>query len=101
MKVQVLIEMDDGASGIRAVNVLDSAMRAYNEELVRAEPSAEIDFEVLGIVRTNRENRVEPKHDASCAEWCNHCSECGDGIMYGSRCRDHYQGADRENGSNQ
>lgn len=51
MKVRVLIDMDDGASGIRAVNALDSAMREYNEKLRRADPSAEIDFEVLGIVR--------------------------------------------------
>lgn len=51
MKVRVLIEMDDGGRGVRAVNVLDSAMREYNEKLRRADPSAEIDFEVLGIVR--------------------------------------------------
>lgn len=49
MTVRVLIEMD--ASGIRAVNVLDAAMRAYNEKLRRAVPDAEIDFEVLGVVR--------------------------------------------------
>lgn len=50
MKVRVLIEMDDGGVGIRAVNVLDSAMRAYNEKLSRAVPDAAIDFEVLGVV---------------------------------------------------
>jgi hypothetical protein len=31
----------------------------------------------------------EPKHDWSCAEWCNHCEVCGTAIMYGSRCHDH------------
>lgn len=51
MRVRVLIEMDDGASGIRAVNALDSAMRDYNEKLTRAVPDAAVDFEVLGIVR--------------------------------------------------
>lgn len=50
MRVRVLIEMDDGGVGIRAVNVLDSAMRAYNEKLRHAVPDAEIDFEVLGVV---------------------------------------------------
>lgn len=50
MIVRVLIEMDDGASGIRAVNVLDAAMRERNEKLTRAVPDAAIDFEVLGIV---------------------------------------------------
>lgn len=35
--------------------------------------------------------RPEPKHDETCAEWCNHCAVCGEGIRYGSRCREHYQ----------
>lgn len=50
MRVRVLIEMDDGGRGIRAVNVLDSAMHKYNDKLRRADPPAEIDFEVLGVV---------------------------------------------------
>lgn len=50
MRVRVLIEMDDGGVGIRAVNVLDAAMRAYNEKLRHAVPDAAIDFEVLGVV---------------------------------------------------
>lgn len=50
MRVRVLIEMDDGGVGIRAVNVLDAAMRTYNEKLSRAVPEAAIDFEVLGVV---------------------------------------------------
>lgn len=37
------------------------------------------------------EPSAEPKHDESCAEWCNHCQACGEGIRYGSRCREHYQ----------
>lgn len=37
------------------------------------------------------EPSAEPKHDESCAEWCNHCTVCGEGIRYGSRCREHYQ----------
>ena len=37
------------------------------------------------------EPSAEPKHDESCAEWCNHCQVCGEGIRYGSRCREHYQ----------
>ena len=32
----------------------------------------------------------EPKHDESCAEWCNHCGVCGEGIVYGGLCREHY-----------
>lgn len=48
MKVRVLIEMDDGGRGVRAVNVLDSAMREYNKKLSRS--AAAIDFEVLGVV---------------------------------------------------
>jgi hypothetical protein len=36
------------------------------------------------------EPQGEPKHDASCGERCNHCQVCGTGIMYGSRCPDHY-----------
>lgn len=55
MKVRVLIEMDDGGRGVRAVNVLDSAMRAYNEKLSRAVPDAAIDFEVLGVVSADVE----------------------------------------------
>ncbi|VHM07292.1 Uncharacterised protein [Streptococcus pyogenes] len=48
MKVRVLIEMDDSGRGVRAVNVLDSAMREYNEKLSRSD--AAIDFNVLGVV---------------------------------------------------
>lgn len=66
MKVRVLIEMDDGASGIRAVNVLDSAMREYNEKLTLAVPDAAIDFEVLGIVR---ESEVRAGVVAEEPEW--------------------------------
>lgn len=36
------------------------------------------------------EPSAEPKHDESCAEWCNHCQVCGEGIRFGSRCREHY-----------
>lgn len=50
MRVRVLVEMDDGGRGVRAVNALDSAMRDHNEKLRRANPSAQIDFEVLGVV---------------------------------------------------
>lgn len=57
MRVRVLIEMDDGGVGIRAVNVLDSAMRLYNEKLSLAVPEAAIDFEVLGIVPADVETR--------------------------------------------
>lgn len=46
----------------------------------QGEPSAEVP-----------EPSAEPKHDESCAEWCNHCQACGEGIRYGSRCREHYQ----------
>lgn len=33
----------------------------------------------------------EAKHSARCAERCNHCTVCGAGILYGSRCPKHYQ----------
>lgn len=36
-------------------------------------------------------NPAPPKHDEmGCIEWCNHCALCGDPVMYGARCQDHY-----------
>lgn len=33
---------------------------------------------------------AEPIHDAiACIEWCNHCTVCGEGVLYGSRCPAH------------
>lgn len=33
----------------------------------------------------------DPDHDQlGCLEWCNHCSVCGTGILYGSLCRAHH-----------
>lgn len=32
---------------------------------------------------------VDPTHDVSCEDWCNHCEVCGDKIMWGARCPDH------------
>ncbi len=57
MRVRVLVEMDDGGVGIRAVNVLDSAMRLYNEKLSTAVPEAVIDFEVLGVIAADSDIR--------------------------------------------
>lgn len=48
---------------------------------------------------TDREDRAEPKHDESCFERCAHCEVCGDSVLYGSRCPDHYLTTDREDGS--
>ena len=51
------------------------------------------DAEIANALRRSEvpEPSAEPKHDESCAEWCNHCQACGEGIRYGSRCREHYQ----------
>lgn len=61
----------------------------------RAEMEAEADKadETIAALRSSvvTEPSAEPKHDESCAEWCNHCQVCGEGILYGSRCRAHYQ----------
>lgn len=63
MKVRVLVEMDDGGRGVRGVNVIDAALHAYNEKLRLAEPSAEIDFEVLGVVSEEPRDR-DPRQRA-------------------------------------
>lgn len=28
-------------------------------------------------------------HDRECWDWCNHCTVCGENIVYGSLCRAH------------
>lgn len=38
--------------------------------------------------------RCEPSHGESCGERCNHCEVCGEGIVYGSRCPEHYLNQD-------
>lgn len=32
---------------------------------------------------------AKPIHNHSCDEWCNHCTVCGTGVLYGSLCHDH------------
>lgn len=36
-------------------------------------------------------NPAPPLHDAvGCIEWCAHCALCGEPVLYGARCREHY-----------
>lgn len=37
---------------------------------------------------------AEPIHTFDCEEWCNHCTVCGGGTLYGSLCPDHWNKPD-------
>lgn len=53
-----------------------------------------VDADDLAAILDESASRPTPtgaKHSARCAERCNHCTVCGDGILYGSRCPEHYQ----------
>lgn len=30
------------------------------------------------------------RHDEGCDLWCSHCALCGEPILYGARCNEHY-----------